>query len=110
MSKGYDITIQVTIKDVRVEGSGTKAQVARAICKSMDTMDLWGLNHGRAVEWELREDGIDAEEVGFYGNTTCKVVNPGPNKKRSKKKSSKRGSKGGSKPSVSMRSIMASMK
>ncbi len=78
MAKKYDFTIQITVKDVRVEGPGTKAQVAKAICKSiMETMDLWGLSHGRAVEDALRDEGIEVEEVGFWGKTTCKVVNPG---------------------------------
>jgi hypothetical protein len=81
MSKGYDITLQITIKDVRVEeGHATKAQVAKAICETIgedDRMDLWGLNHGREVVGQLRDAGIDVSEIGFYGSAKCKVVNPG---------------------------------
>ena len=81
MAKGYDITLQITVKDVRVDGRATEAQVARAICNSIvdkygsSPMDLFGLDHGGEVTRQLHDAGVDAS-VEFYGNAKCKVVNP----------------------------------
>lgn len=107
MAQSYDITIQLTIKDVRVtEGHASKAQVAKALCAVMtEGMDLWGLNHGYAMADALRDDGVDAE-AHFYGNVKCKVMNPTSRTSRGTSKPGKRAKNPGKRTSKNVRAIV----